>query len=148
MEPEDKLAELHRITAEQNAKHKANLTKITSDTSTTIDETDTDRLLILDRIAEQMPDLDLRLHEAEWRRFDDGIETLLVDGGGIDGGTGYMVSNGPIDEDLHVIGPTDPLFPGKIVAVSIHPDGSRKLAKLIPDPLVEWRRDESDAGLN
>lgn len=71
MEPEDKLAELYRISAKQDAKHEANMAKITGSTSTTIDETDADRLLILGRIAERMPDLDLSLHEVDWRRFDD-----------------------------------------------------------------------------
>jgi hypothetical protein len=41
---------------------------------TTLDETDDDRLLPLDRLAERMPDLDLDQHEIEWTKLDDGNE--------------------------------------------------------------------------
>ena len=50
-----------------------------------MDERDADRLLLLDRLAERVPGLDLDRHETEWTTLpDDDRETLLIDGGGID----------------------------------------------------------------
>jgi len=109
---------------------------------TTTDGTDADRLLLLDRLAKRMPDLDLGLHEIGWTKLEDGNEALVVDGGGFDGGTGYFIANG--GDDLHVVGPTAPLVPGKIGCVLIHGDGTRELAKLIPDPLADRRGGELD----
>jgi hypothetical protein len=43
---------------------------------------DADRLELLDRLAERLPELDLDQHEIEWRTLEDGHEALLVDGGG------------------------------------------------------------------
>jgi hypothetical protein len=59
-------------------------------------------------------------HEG-WTRLAHGSEALLVDGGGIDGSTGYFIANAPDGSDnLHVIGPTAPPMPGKIGAIAIH----------------------------
>ena len=52
---------------------------------TAMNERDTDRLELLDRIAERLPELRLDQHEIAWTTLDDGSEALLVDGGGIDG---------------------------------------------------------------
>lgn len=141
MEPEDKLAELNRITAEQDAKHEANMAKITGgDTSTKIDETDADRLLLLDRIADRVPGLDLDRHRIEWLTLEDGHEALLLDGGGMDGGDGFFIAND--GGDLNVIGPTAPLLPGGIGCIVVDADGGRRLARLIRDPLAPPADDE------
>jgi hypothetical protein len=60
---------------------------------TTGNETDADRLELLDRLADRVPELDLDKHEVEWTTLDDGSEALLVDGGGIDGGSGIFFAN-------------------------------------------------------
>ena len=63
--------------------------------------TDPDRLLLLDRIADRMPDVKLDEQEVEWKTMPDGVEALLVNGGGIDGGTGaFMVNHG---DDIHIV---------------------------------------------
>ena len=99
------------------------------------DETDFDRLELLDRIAERVPELDLDQHEIEWTEMrDDGAPGLLVDGGGMDGGNGYVYVN--YREDLHAYGPTAPLLPGGFGCFSIDPDGNRRLISLIADPLA------------
>ena len=49
-----------------------------------MDDRDQDRLELLDRIAERIPELDLDSTAVEWMRLDDGHEALLVDGGGLD----------------------------------------------------------------
>ena len=59
---------------------------------------------------------------------------LAIDGGGTDGGNGYVYVN--YREDLHAIGPTAPLLPGGFGCVSIDPDGNRRLIYLIADPLA------------
>jgi hypothetical protein len=68
----------------------------------TMDERDTDRLVLLDRIADRIPEVDLEQHSVEWTTLDDGHEALLVDGGGIDGGSGTFFANA--GDDLHVVG--------------------------------------------
>jgi hypothetical protein len=100
-----------------------------------MDTIDTDRLELLDRIAERMPELDLKRHSIEWTEMpDNGAQGLLVDGGGIDGGNGFtFVNHG---EDIHAVGPTAPLIPGYVGCVVIGPDGSRRLAHVMPDPLM------------
>jgi hypothetical protein len=50
--------------------------------------TDTDRVELLDRIADRVPELDLEQHRIDWTELPDGHEALLIDGGGIDGGQG------------------------------------------------------------
>jgi hypothetical protein len=44
---------------------------------------DTDRLELLDRIADRVPELDLDQNAIEWTTLEDGHEALLVNGGGI-----------------------------------------------------------------
>jgi hypothetical protein len=61
----------------------------------TMDERDTDRLELLDRIAERIPELNLDDHDVEWQTLPDGAEARLVDGGGIDGGSGAFANAGP-----------------------------------------------------
>jgi hypothetical protein len=76
----------------------------------------------------------------EWGKLpDDGSEALLVDGGGIDGGDGFTFANHA--DDVHAIGPTAPLFPDHIGCVVIRPDGSRYLARVVPDPLAQQKPD-------
>ena len=99
-----------------------------------MNETDADRLELLDRIAERIPDLDLDQQQVEWTTLDDGNEALLVNGGGIDGGDGAYFVNA--EEDLHVVGSLDPLVPGFIGCIVIKPDGSRYVAQVMPDPLA------------
>jgi hypothetical protein len=99
-----------------------------------MDERDADRLKLLDRINERVPELDLDQNEIEWRTLDDGHEALLVNGGGIDGGDGTFFANH--GEDVHVVRSLDPLIPGHVGCIVIRPDGSRYLARAVPDPLA------------
>ncbi len=88
---------------------------------------DVDRLELLDRLAERMPELDLEHRSLEWIEMPDGAQGLAVDGGGFAGdGTGYTFANA--GEDVHAIGPTAPLIPGGIGCIVIRPDGTRFLA--------------------
>lgn len=104
-----------------------------------MDNRDADRLALLDRIAERVPELDLSQHAVEWSTLpDDGSEALLVDGGGVDGGSGTMfVSYG---DDVHAIGSLAPLADA-IGCIVIGPDGSRYLAHAVADPLAEQKPD-------
>jgi hypothetical protein len=79
-----------------------------------MDERDRDRLVLLDRIADRVPELDLEQQRVEWTTLDDGSEALLVNGGGIDGGDGAFFANH--GEDVHVVGMVDPLVPGQSAA--------------------------------
>ena len=58
-----------------------------------------DRLQLLDRIAERVPELDLAQHSVEWTELPDGAQGRPVDGGGVDSGNGYVYVN--YGEDLH-----------------------------------------------
>ena len=103
-----------------------------------MNDRDAERLELLDRIAERLPDLDLDRHPVDWTEMpDDGSQALLVAGGGIDGGNGFIIASH--GDDLHVVGPTAPLIPGCVGCVVIRPDGSRQLARVMPDPLAERR---------
>ena len=95
---------------------------------------DADRLELLDRLDARMPDLDLDQHEIEWITLPDGAEALLVDGGGIDGGSGYFIANA--GDDLHVIGSMQPMAPA-IGCVVIDRNGCRALARIVDDPLAQ-----------
>jgi hypothetical protein len=108
---------------------------VSNDNSPDRDRSDIDRLELLDRIAERVPELELDRHSVEWTTLDDGSEALLVDGGGIDGGTGAFFAN--YGEDVHVVGSLAPLIPGAIGCIVIKPDGSRSLARAVPDPLAQ-----------
>ena len=66
------------------------------------DERDADRLELLDRIADRIPGLDLDQQRIEWTTLDDGHEALLVNGGGIDGGSGAYFAN--YGDDVHAVG--------------------------------------------
>jgi hypothetical protein len=96
---------------------------------------DQDRLVLLDRIADRVPELDLAQQSVEWTTLDDGHQALLVNGGGIDGGAGAFFANH--GEDVHVVGSLDPLVPGHVGCIVIRPDGSRHLARAVPDPLAK-----------
>ncbi len=99
-----------------------------------MNRSDADRLALLDRIADRVPELDLDQHEVEWTTLDDGHQALLVNGGGIDGGNGaYFANHG---DDVHAVGMLAPLIPGAIGCVVLRPDGSRYLARVMPDPLA------------
>jgi len=100
-----------------------------------MDETDADRLLLLDRIKERVPELDLDQNRIEWTTLPDGAEALLVNGGGIDGGDGAFFVN--CGEDVHAVGTLAPLIPGHVGCIVIQPDGSRRLARAVPDPLAQ-----------
>lgn len=100
-----------------------------------MDDRDTDRLELLDRLATRVPDLELDLHEVEWTTLDDGSEALLVDGGGLDGGQGMFFANH--NDEVHAVGSLALLVPGYIGCVRILPDGSRVLARAVPDPLAQ-----------
>lgn len=79
--------------------------------ATTMNERDADRLELLDRLADRIPELDLDEHETEWTTLPDGDghEALLVDGGGLDGGSGAYFANAA--DDVHAVGSLQPLAP-------------------------------------
>jgi hypothetical protein len=104
-------------------------------TSATRNEGDADRLGLLDRIAERVPEIDLDQQSVEWTSLDDGHEALLVNGGGIDGGDGAFFAN--YGDDVHAMGLLDPIVPDHVGCIVIRPDGSRYLARAVPDPLAE-----------
>ena len=96
---------------------------------------DAERLEVLDRIAARIPDLDLDQQHVEWLTLPepDGHEALLVNGGGVDGGSGaYFALAG---DELHVVGSLEPLA-SMIGCIVIAPDGSRYLARVESDPLA------------
>ena len=96
---------------------------------------DVDRLELLDRLAKRMPELELEQRSLEWIEMPDGGQGLAVDGGGFAGdGTGYTFANA--GEDVHALGSLAPLVPA-IGCVVIEPDGSRYLARAVPDPLAQ-----------
>jgi len=98
-----------------------------------MDDRDADRLELLDRLADRMPEVDLEQHEVEWLTLPDGAEALLVDGGGLDGGSGIYFANAP-NGDVHCVGSLQPLAPA-IGCIVIKADGGRVLARVVPDPL-------------
>jgi hypothetical protein len=71
-----------------------------------MEDRDADRLKLLDRLADRVPELDLNRNEIEWRTLDDGHEALLVNGGGIDGGDGAYFANA--GQDVHAVGSPAP----------------------------------------
>jgi hypothetical protein len=103
-----------------------------------VNRSDADRLLLLDRIADRVPELDLDQNEVEWMTLPDGHEALLVNGGGIDGGSGAYFAN--CGEDLHAVGSLAPIA-DVIGCIVIRPDGSRVLARAVPDPLAQQKPD-------
>jgi hypothetical protein len=85
-------------------------------------ERDADRLELLDRIKQRVPELDLAQQSVEWTTLDDGHEALFVN---LDATTGhgdgaYFANYG---DDVHAIGSMAPLFP-VIGCVVIKPDGT------------------------
>ena len=101
--------------------------------------TDSDRLELLDRIADRLPEIDLEKHQVEWTALEDGHEALLVDGGGIDGGKGTFFANA--GDDVHAVGSLAPIIEGYVGCVVIRPDGSRYLARAVPEPLAQQKPD-------
>lgn len=152
-DPKAKLAELERISAEQDARHEAKqaeheatIAKITGgrsvtayieetkmDTTPKTTETDEDRLRLLDRIAERLPEVNLDDHEVAWITMPDGAPALVVDRGGIEGDHGITFAN--YGDDVHAIGPIPSA--GAIGSMLIRPDGSRVLDRLVPDPAAK-----------
>lgn len=55
----------------------------------------------------------------------------------MDGGNGMTFGN--VGEAVHAIGSVAPLVPGCIGCVVIEPDGTRRLARVVPDPLAQQR---------
>jgi hypothetical protein len=66
--------------------------------------------------------------------LDDGHEALLVNGGGIDGGSGAYFANA--GDEVHAVGSLDPIVPGYVGCIVIRPDKTRVLARARPDPLA------------
>ena len=79
-----------------------------------MDRSDTDRLTLLDRIADRVPELDLYQNEVEWMTHEDGHQALLLDGGGFDDCGGVFFANA--GEDVHAVGSIAPLIPPTSVA--------------------------------
>jgi hypothetical protein len=100
-----------------------------------MDDRDTDRLELLDRIERRVPELDLDQNEVEWTTLPDGHEALLVNGGGFDDRGGAFFAN--YGDDVHAVG----TVPGHVGCVVIHPDGSRELDRVMPDPFAQRRPD-------
>jgi hypothetical protein len=96
-----------------------------------MDDADADRLELLDRIAKRIPELDLDRHEIEWGHTPDGAEALHIGKGG-----DYFANAG---DDVHAVGSLDPIVPGHIGCIVIRPDGSRQIARVMPDPLAQKR---------
>ena len=96
-------------------------------TMTAMNQRDADRLELLDRIAERVPELDLDQQLVEWTTLDDGHEALLVNGGGIDGGNGCYFAC--YRDDVHAVGSLAPIIDGAIGCVVIRPHGSRYVAR-------------------
>jgi hypothetical protein len=101
---------------------------------TTMNERDDDRLELLDGVADRVPELDLAQRSVEWTTLDDGHEALIVNGGGFDGGQGTFFVN---HDDEHAVGPLNPIVPGCVGCIVIRPDGSRYVARAVPDPLAK-----------
>jgi hypothetical protein len=99
-----------------------------------MNEQDQDRLDLLDRIADRVPELDLDRQSVEWTTLEDGHEAMVVDGGGFDGGSGTFFAN--CGDDVHAVGSLAPIVPGHIGCIVIRPDGSRVLARAVRDPLA------------
>jgi hypothetical protein len=99
-----------------------------------MNETDADRLELLDRLADRVPELDVEQQSIEWTTLDDGHQALLVNGGGIDGGQGAFFVN--CDDDVHAVGMLDPLVTGHVGCILIRPDKTRVLARAVRDPLA------------
>jgi hypothetical protein len=106
---------------------------------TAMNEHDADRLELLDRMAHRVPELDLDQQLVEWTTLPDGHEALLVNGGGIDGGDGAYFANA--GDDLHAVGTLAPIIEGYVGCIVIRPDGSRILARAVPDPLAHEKPD-------
>ena len=105
-----------------------------------MNETDADRLELLDRIKVRIPDLDLdEQQQVEWTTLDDGHEALLVNGGGLDGGRGAYFANA--GDDVHAVGSLAPMIDGYVGCIVIKPDGSRYVAQAVPDPLAGQKPD-------
>jgi hypothetical protein len=97
----------------------------------TMDERDTDRLELLDRLADRVPELDLGQHEVEWGETPDGAQALFVGNR-----AEFFALYG---EDLHAYGSLDPLLPRMIGCIVIRPDETGVLARAVPDPLAQRR---------
>ena len=102
--------------------------------SNNLNPTDADRLDLLDRLAERIPEMKLDRHEIEWTTLPDGAEALLVDGGGIDGGAGIYFANAR--DDVHCVGSLQPLAP-MVGCIVLRPDGTRVLAHVERDPMAQ-----------
>ena len=85
--------------------------------------------------TQRVPELDLHQQSVEWTTLDGRPEALLVNGGGIDGGKGAYFANA--GDDLHAIGSLAPILDGYIGCIVIKPDGSRYVARAVPDPLAK-----------
>jgi hypothetical protein len=101
-----------------------------------VDLADANRLELLDRITQRVPDLDLGKHSVEWMTLSTTARRRCsVDGGGIDGGPGaYSADAG---DDVDVVGSLSPLVEGWLGCIVIRPDGTRVLAHVELDPLAE-----------
>ena len=53
------------------------------------------------------PNCDLDREQIEWMKLPDGHQALLVNGGGIDGGSGAFFANA--GQDVHAVGSSQPL---------------------------------------
>jgi hypothetical protein len=100
-----------------------------------MNDRDHDRLTLLDRIADRVPELDLAQQSIEWTTLDDGHEALLVNGGGIDGGDGAYFANA--GKDLHAVGSLAPIIEGYVGLIVLTPDGRRYLARAESDPMAQ-----------
>jgi hypothetical protein len=104
-----------------------------------MNETDADRLELLDRVKARIPELDLDQHTVEWTELpDDGSQALVLDGGGFDGGPGAFIASA--GDDLHVIGSMAPIVDGALGCIVVAADGTRRVVRVMPDPLAQQER--------
>jgi hypothetical protein len=96
----------------------------------TMDDRDDDRLELLDRIADRVPEIDLDQHETEWTTLPDGHEVLLVDGWS----GGYFANYG---DDLHAYGSLAPILDGFIGCIVIRRTAADSSPTRCP---TRWRR--------
>ena len=98
---------------------------------------DRDRLQLLDRIADRVPELDLDQNQVEWTRLDDGHDALVVIGGGSDGGDGAFLAN--YGDDVHAVGSLAPMIPGSVGCIVFRPGPpAAPRGCICPAPPAAW----------
>ncbi len=98
-----------------------------------LESIDAERLELLDRIAERLPDLDQ--HRVEWGEYRRRVTSAPRGRRRLRRRRRLQYANS--GENLHAVGSMAPLIAGHVGCIVIKPDGSRVLARAVPDPLAE-----------